>query len=162
MLIIFEKMDIPTPITDAAYFRPGATMYSLAGEMKKLERQLACAISYSKLSRVLLDAQEVRHKKDIEELTRQRDTLLTALKIAADCVRNGWPPDDLQMAVILEAVRRYTPKQEPTPQEISDCHCEDCHKPIPVGWDYPHCPQCLQIRLGTWDKNKGAERQAVS
>lgn len=28
-----------TPITDAAYFPPSSTMYSLAGEMKKLERQ---------------------------------------------------------------------------------------------------------------------------
>ena len=30
-----------TPITDAAYFSRGSTMYSMAGEMKKLERQNA-------------------------------------------------------------------------------------------------------------------------
>lgn len=30
-----------TPITDAAYFERGATMYSLAGEMKNMERQNA-------------------------------------------------------------------------------------------------------------------------
>jgi hypothetical protein len=30
----------PTPRTDAAYFAPGATMYSLAGEMKLVEREL--------------------------------------------------------------------------------------------------------------------------
>jgi hypothetical protein len=29
-----------TPRTDAAYFAPGATMYSLAGEMKLVEREL--------------------------------------------------------------------------------------------------------------------------
>jgi multidrug resistance efflux pump len=33
----------PTPRTDAAYFETGATMYSLAGEMKLLERELAAA-----------------------------------------------------------------------------------------------------------------------
>jgi hypothetical protein len=33
----------PTPRTDAAYFANGATMYSLAGEMKLLERELTAA-----------------------------------------------------------------------------------------------------------------------
>lgn len=29
-----------TPRTDAAYFKPDATMYDLAGEMKRIEREL--------------------------------------------------------------------------------------------------------------------------
>jgi hypothetical protein len=33
----------PTPRTDEAYFAPGATMYSLAGEMKLIERDLTAA-----------------------------------------------------------------------------------------------------------------------
>jgi len=33
-----------TPRTDAAYFEQGATMYSMAGEMKRLERELAASI----------------------------------------------------------------------------------------------------------------------
>ncbi len=32
-----------TPRTDAAYFKPGATMYDLAGEMKRMERELNAA-----------------------------------------------------------------------------------------------------------------------
>ena len=32
-----------TPRTDAAYFKPGATMYDLAGEMKRVERKLKAA-----------------------------------------------------------------------------------------------------------------------
>lgn len=32
-----------TPRTDAAYFKAGATMYDLAGEMKQLERELNAA-----------------------------------------------------------------------------------------------------------------------
>jgi len=42
-----------TPRTDAAYFASGATMYDLAGEMKKLERELneakasASALAYA-------------------------------------------------------------------------------------------------------------------
>jgi len=32
-----------TPRTDAAYFKPDATMYDLAGEMKRIERELNAA-----------------------------------------------------------------------------------------------------------------------
>jgi hypothetical protein len=40
-----------TPRTDAAYFANGATMYSLAGEMKLLERELAAAKAECDLNR---------------------------------------------------------------------------------------------------------------
>ncbi len=32
-----------TPRTDEAYFKPGATMYDMAGEMKRMERELNAA-----------------------------------------------------------------------------------------------------------------------
>ena len=38
-----NKMVGETPRTDAAYFKPGATMYDLAGEMKRVERELNAA-----------------------------------------------------------------------------------------------------------------------
>ena len=38
-----SKMVSDTPRTDAAYFRPHATMYDLAGEMKRMERELNAA-----------------------------------------------------------------------------------------------------------------------
>jgi len=34
---------VETPRTDAAYFKPHATMYDLAGEMKLMERELSAA-----------------------------------------------------------------------------------------------------------------------
>ena len=37
------KMIGDTPRTDAAYFKPHATMYDLAGEMKRIERELTAA-----------------------------------------------------------------------------------------------------------------------
>jgi len=37
------KMISDTPRTDAAYFKPHATMYDLAGEMKLIERELNAA-----------------------------------------------------------------------------------------------------------------------
>jgi len=37
------KMIGETPRTDAAYFKPHATMYDLAGEMKLMERELNAA-----------------------------------------------------------------------------------------------------------------------
>ena len=38
-----NKMVSETPRTDAAYFKAGATMYDLAGEMKRIERELNAA-----------------------------------------------------------------------------------------------------------------------
>ena len=40
-----NKMVGDTPRTDAAYFKPRATMYDLAGEMKRVERELNAANS---------------------------------------------------------------------------------------------------------------------
>ena len=37
------KMVSDTPRTDEAYFKKGATMYDLAGEMKRMERELNAA-----------------------------------------------------------------------------------------------------------------------
>jgi predicted nucleic acid-binding Zn-ribbon protein len=37
------KMIQDTPRTDAVYFKPDATMYDLAGEMKRIERELNAA-----------------------------------------------------------------------------------------------------------------------
>ena len=38
-----NKMVSDTPRTDDAYFKAGATMYDLAGEMKRVERELNAA-----------------------------------------------------------------------------------------------------------------------
>jgi predicted nucleic acid-binding Zn-ribbon protein len=38
-----NKMVSDTPRTDEAYFKKGATMYDLAGEMKRMERELNAA-----------------------------------------------------------------------------------------------------------------------
>jgi predicted nucleic acid-binding Zn-ribbon protein len=38
-----NKMVSDTPRTDEAYFKQGATMYDLAGEMKRMERELNAA-----------------------------------------------------------------------------------------------------------------------
>jgi len=46
-----------TPRTDAAYFKKYATMYNMAGEMKKLERELHAANQHIKrLEEELSDA----------------------------------------------------------------------------------------------------------
>ena len=42
-LVNANKMVSDTPRTDAAYFKPHATMYDLAGEMKLIERELSVA-----------------------------------------------------------------------------------------------------------------------
>lgn len=35
--------------------------------------------------------------------------------------------------------------------------CKDCGKPVPAQWDYPHCPKCLEVRMGK-SENGAAQR----
>jgi hypothetical protein len=60
----------PTPRTDAAYFATGATMYSLAGEMKLIERELAGACSLNALACRKWDAAETKLAAAKEECER--------------------------------------------------------------------------------------------
>lgn len=72
--------DQPTPRTDEAYFAKGATMYSLAGEMKLLERELAAAKAECERFRLFtlkqdgeltrLRAQEIDYVKMISEVLK--------------------------------------------------------------------------------------------
>jgi hypothetical protein len=77
----------PTPRTDAAYFATGATMYSLAGEMKLIERELT-------------ETERLRFGADADR--RRLRCELTAAKAecerlkAADCIQcdgKGWYAD---------------------------------------------------------------------
>jgi hypothetical protein len=76
----------PTPRTDAAYFATGATMYSLAGEMKLLERELAAA----KAECERLTANQRQPAEDIfvshlcDELTRLRAEVERWKTVAAE------------------------------------------------------------------------------
>jgi len=54
------KMISDTPRTDAAYFKPHATMYDLAGEMKLMERELNAAHERIKRLEEVGDAVEER------------------------------------------------------------------------------------------------------
>jgi hypothetical protein len=56
-----------TPRTDAAYFRPHATMYDLAGEMKRLERELNAANSIIRQQQ-LLDEENLGLRRRINQL----------------------------------------------------------------------------------------------
>jgi hypothetical protein len=56
-----------TPRTDAAYFRPHATMYDLAGEMKRMERELNAANSIIRQQQ-LLDEENLSLRQRIKRL----------------------------------------------------------------------------------------------
>ena len=76
-----------TPRTDAAYFTPGATMYSLAGEMKDIERELAAAKeAYDRVMSI--------HGTVLEDLAAEREqvrVLREALALAAESGElTGW------------------------------------------------------------------------
>jgi len=69
------KMVSDTPRTDAAYFRPHATMYDLAGEMKRMERELNAANSIIRQQQ-LLDEENLGLRQRIKRLEEAGDGLL--------------------------------------------------------------------------------------
>jgi len=73
-----------TPRTDAAYFSPGATMYSLAGEMKLLERELAASNECVAIANRSADDQMHQKREAQRELAA---TSIIAEKWEADALR---------------------------------------------------------------------------
>jgi len=82
------KMVSDTPRTDAAYFEPGATMYDLAGEMKRVERELnrACEM-YRKLDIHALNL--VDRIRRLEEAGDRMEKLMPDGSIC-DKAANAW------------------------------------------------------------------------
>jgi hypothetical protein len=71
-----------TPRTDAAYFQSGATMYSIAGEMKLVERELAVANECMAIANRSADDQMHQKREAQRELTAakaERDLAITRL-----------------------------------------------------------------------------------
>lgn len=46
------------------------------------------------------DADSIRALYERNEARKQRDALAKSMEIVEDCLRNGWPPDDRQIAMI--------------------------------------------------------------
>ena len=77
-----------TPRTDAAYFKKGATMYDLAGEMKQIERELNAA-----------NAEIEEKRKDIVYLATEKAKLenyVMRLEDAGDALANTQTYDLLE------------------------------------------------------------------
>jgi len=71
-----------TPRTDAAYFASGATMYDLAGEMKKLERELNANVkAFSDyMTKATIEANDLKHEignlRQYIELLKEQNRVL--------------------------------------------------------------------------------------
>ena len=84
-----------TPRTDAAYFKKGATMYDLAGEMKQIERELNAA-----------NAEIEEKRKDIVYLATEKAKLenyVMRLEDAGDALANTQTYDLLETVNWLKA-----------------------------------------------------------
>ena len=77
------KMIGDTPRTDATYFKPDATMYDLAGEMKRIEREL------NEVTKERDEAVFVTEKvlRDFSEHSRSRCKALDELITANDRIK---------------------------------------------------------------------------
>jgi hypothetical protein len=73
----------PTPRTDAAYFATGATMYSLAGEMKLIERELA----ETERLRFGADADRRQLRCDLSDAKAECEELLSVNATGAERLR---------------------------------------------------------------------------
>jgi hypothetical protein len=94
-----NKMVSDTPRTDAAYFKPHATMYDLAGEMKRVERELNAAN---------------------ERIKRLEDCAETAWGIIANVDSGSWQE---QRADWREAATRW--RDERFHPELSECKAKE-------------------------------------
>ena len=81
-----NKMVGETPRTDAAYFKPGATMYDLAGEMKRVERELNAA---NERIKQLEDARTVAAANSLANMLAYEDAV-AKIKRLEDCAETAW------------------------------------------------------------------------
>ena len=79
-----------TPRTDAAYFKKGATMYDLAGEMKMVERELTAA-----------NVEIEEKRKDIVYLATEKAKLEQRIKRLED----SYAAKDAQLSSLLHICR---------------------------------------------------------
>lgn len=89
------KMISDTPRTDAAYFKPHATMYDLASEMKRIERELNAANQRIKNLQAALCTVEkidkVNAYQDLESANERIKRLEEAGDKLSDCADQiGW------------------------------------------------------------------------
>jgi chromosome segregation ATPase len=85
-----------TPRTDAAYFKPHSTMYDLAGEMKRIERELNEANErIQRLEEGLMDAKN-KHAALVADVALYEDRgerikrLDETLEAVTDKIDNAW------------------------------------------------------------------------
>jgi len=83
----------PTPRTEEAYFANGATMYSLAGEMKLLERELAAAQAECLEQARLLGISGSREASLIARAERAEAALATERKRVVDEITEKNAPE---------------------------------------------------------------------
>ena len=76
---------VETPRTDAAYFKPHATMYDLAGEMKLMERELQEAQERVRL--LIAERDSARQQADLNWKMREEFTALLGTDDVKEAVR---------------------------------------------------------------------------
>jgi hypothetical protein len=102
------KMIGETPRTDAAYFKPHATMYDLAGEMKLMERELNEANSKiealnrgnAAAERILCEAAGVESGRDALEWIVAAKDRIKRLEEALESIREYWNRDNNNRALV--------------------------------------------------------------
>jgi len=83
-----------TPRTDAAYFKPHATMYDLAGEMKLMERELNSANDRIKnLESALCTVQNIDKVNAYQDLESANERI-KRLEAAVDAILNANNDDE--------------------------------------------------------------------
>ena len=87
-----------TPRTDAAYFKKGATMYDLAGQMKLVEQQLNTATS---------EIERLRESNfKLREGAEEQKQRIKRLEEAGNELHDGWRGNRNNMDKYLKAWRK--------------------------------------------------------
>jgi len=94
-----------TPRTDAAYFKPHATMYDLAGEMKLMERELNAANEMLRKLNI--------HALNLTDRIRRLEEAGDALEYASVILEAGEDPNGFEKLLIAQREWRKAKEAKP-------------------------------------------------
>jgi len=100
-----------TPRTDAAYFQPDATMYDLAGEMKRIERELNAANAIIRQQQ-LLEEENLRLQGRIK--------LLESVTNDPHALWANWLRGSVTLPVGIGDVRQYQERIKRLEEDLMD------------------------------------------
>lgn len=139
-----------TPRTDAAYFKAGATMYDMAGEMKRMERELNAAnqrIKQLEDARTVAAANSLANMLSYEEAVAKIKRLEGELE-STKADRDSWSNQSDEFAKTAADLIIHIKRLEELGNKLRECASQ-------LGWTSSEDPRWIgraEAAVEAWDK----------